>query len=123
MFCLGEVYADKIAGLFVGYDSSLLELTTYAIKISILAFLFTGFNKFGSAFFTALSDGITSAKIVCLRSILIEPLIVILLPYLYGINSIWWALVVVESVCIVITAFYFIKKRNLYLHLAPSYVA
>ncbi len=121
LFSLGEVYADKIAGLFAGYDPYLLELTIYAIKIVIIAFLFTGFNKFGSAFFTALSDGVTSAKIVSLRSILLEPVTVVLLPYLYGIESIWWSLVVVEVFCIIVTTFYFIKKRNLYLHPAPNY--
>ena len=118
MFLGGEVLASRIASFFVGYDAGLYELTLVALEICTISFLIFGFNIFGSAFFTALSDGITSAKIATLRSVIIEPAIVFILPYYYGKESIWWAMVVAEIVSILITAFYMVKKRELYL--SPS---
>ena len=115
MFLGGEALAPHIANFFVGYDAGLYELTLVALEVCTFSFLIFGFNIFGSAFFTALSDGITSAKIATLRSVIIEPAIIFILPYFYGKESIWWAIVVGEIVCILITAFYMVKKRSLYL--------
>ena len=113
MFLIGEV--------FVGYDENLFELSKFALEICTFSFLLFGFNIFGSTFFTALSDGVTSAKIAIFRSFLIEPAVIILLPKFFGKDSIWYAVVLGEMICILITAFYFVKKRELYLNPNPNY--
>ena len=121
MFLTGEILAGTISALFVGYDEDLFKLSKYALEICTLSFFLFGFNIFGAAFFTALSDGITSAKIAGLRSLLIEPAIVMILPRFLGKDSIWWSVVLGELVCILITVFYFVRKRELYLHPNPNY--
>ena len=121
MFFIGAVFSSSISSLFTSYDESLFKLTKFALEICTFAFLFFGFNIFGSAFFTALSDGITSAKIAGFRSLLIEPAIIMILPKFFGKDSIWWSVVIAEVVCILVTAFYFVKKRELYLNPKPNY--
>ena len=50
----------------------------------------------GSGFFTALSDGLTSALISFLRTLVFETAAVMLLPLVLGINGIWWSIVIAE---------------------------
>ncbi|MBR3598665.1 MAG: MATE family efflux transporter, partial [Lachnospiraceae bacterium] len=57
MTILGFVLASPLSQIFVGYDKELFEMTKRAFYIYTLSFLITGFNIYGSAFFTALNDG------------------------------------------------------------------
>ena len=59
---LSEVLAGSLAGIFVSYEAELMEMTTVAIQIYSLSYLISGFNIFGSAFFTALTF---VATVVC----------------------------------------------------------
>ncbi len=72
MAVLSEVVARPLTAVFVGYDPELLELTCRGFQLYAISFLFAGFNIFGSAFFTALGDGLTSALISFLRTLLFQ---------------------------------------------------
>ena len=61
-----------VARFFVGYDENLLILTTRAFRLYGLSFLIMGFNVYASSFFTALGDGVTSALISFLRTLLFQ---------------------------------------------------
>ena len=50
--------AKPLAGIFVGYDAALLEMTAHGFSIYAVSFIFAGIAIFGSAFFTALNDGL-----------------------------------------------------------------
>ena len=63
MFAASEFLSAPLSRIYVGYDQNLLEITVDAFKIFSFAFLFSGFAIFGSSFFTALNDGLTSALI------------------------------------------------------------
>ena len=63
MFGAAELLGRPLAQLFVGYDPGLMELTARGFLIYSFSFLFSGIAIFGSAFFTALNDGLTSAAI------------------------------------------------------------
>lgn len=78
-----------VARFFVGYDENLLILTTRAFRLYGLSFLIMGFNVYASSFFTALGDGVTSALISFLRTLLFQVAAVLLLPLLLGIDGIW----------------------------------
>mgnify|MGYP002661842766 CR=1 FL=1 len=80
-----------VARFFVGYDENLLILTTRAFRLYGLSFLIMGFNVYASSFFTALGDGVTSALISFLRTLLFQVAAVLLLPLLLGIDGIWLA--------------------------------
>ena len=63
MFLSAELLAKPLARMFVGYDRELMEITLRGFVIYSFSFLFSGFAIFGSSFFTALNDGLTSALI------------------------------------------------------------
>ena len=67
---LANLLSAPLASLFVGYDDALFALTVHGFRIYSLAFLLNGFSIFGSAFFTALNNGLISACIAFLRRLL-----------------------------------------------------
>ena len=63
MAVVAQVLNGTLVGIFVGYDSGLNALTMSGFRIYALAYIFMEFSIFGSSFFTALNDGLTSALI------------------------------------------------------------
>lgn len=117
MLILGELLSYPLAKIFVGYDEGLMELTLQAFKIFSFSFLFAGFSIFGSSFFTALNDGLTSALISFLRTLVFQVAAVLILPLLFEINGIWFSIVAAEIVSAVVTALFIIGKKKKYHYL------
>ena len=118
MLLLGEVLAGPLSGIFVGYDEALLALTTRGFKLYALSFLLMGFNIFGSAFFTSLSNGPVSAAISFLRTLLFQVAAIFLLPLILpGADGVWLAVVAAEALALAVTVFFFVKLKNRYHYL------
>ncbi|MDY2981868.1 MAG: MATE family efflux transporter, partial [Eubacteriales bacterium] len=88
--------------------------TISGFRIFALSFLFMGFAIFGSGFFTALNDGLTSALISFLRTLVFQVAAVLLLPLRWGIDGIWWSIVVAEVMGVVFSALFLVLKRKKY---------
>ena len=73
MTALAELLAVPVAAIFVGYDAHLLDIAVSGFKIFALCFAFMGFGIFISGFFTALGDGLTSALVAFLRTLVFRP--------------------------------------------------
>lgn len=114
MVLLSRILASPLSRLFVGYDTTLFELTVHAFEIYSAAFLFSGFSAFGSAFFTALNDGVVSALISFLRTFVFEIGSILILPFVLGIDGIWAAIVVAEIAALIVTVIFFVIKRKKY---------
>ena len=114
MVILAELLATPLAKIFVSYDAALLELTVSGFRIYAISFLFMGYAIFGSGFFTALNDGVTSAIISFLRTLVFQIASVILLPLIWGIDGIWYSVVVADGMAVVISAIFLVKKRTKY---------
>ena len=80
MTAVSMVLIPYVARIFVGYDAQLLALTSRAFRLYALSFLIMGFNVYASSFFTALGDGVTSALISFLRTLLFQLAALLLLP-------------------------------------------
>ncbi|MBQ6675206.1 MAG: MATE family efflux transporter [Ruminococcus sp.] len=117
MFAAGELLAYPFSKLFVGYDKGLMDMTLKAFRIFSLSFLFSGYAIFGSGFFTALNDGLTSAIISFLRTLVFQVMAVLLLPKLFGIDGIWFSVVAAELIAVLVTVCFIIGKRNRYHYL------
>ena len=114
MFGATRVLAAPLAQIFVGYDQSLVELTTHAMLVYALAVLLMGFNMYGSALFTSLGNGVVSAIISFVRTLIFEVGAVLLLPILVGAEGIWYSVSVAELAAIILTGIFTIS-------LAPAY--
>lgn len=96
MLGAGFVLAAPLTRLFVGYDAVLAEMTLRAFFIFSFSFLFAGMAIYGSSFFTALNNGLVSASISFLRTLVFQVAAVLLLPLVLGLDGIWWSVVVAE---------------------------
>ena len=111
------VLARPLSGIFVGYDSQLLEMTIRGFIIYGLSFLLCGFNIFGSSLFTALNNGLISAVISFVRTVIFQTVAVLVLPMIFGLDGIWWAIVAAEFVALVLTVVCFAKFKDRYHYL------
>ena len=106
--------ARPLAKLFVGYDAELYELTYGAFRLYSLAFLFTGLNIFASSLFTALNNGVVSAAISFLRTLLFQIGAVLVLPGLVGVDGLWLATFAAESCALLVSALFVLGNRKKY---------
>ena len=114
MIGLAQLLAEPLAGIFVGYDPALQEMTARGFRIYILSFLLCGFNIFGSSMFTALNNGLISAVISFVRTLVCQIAAVLILPLLFDLDGIWFSVVAAELGALILTAFCFLKYRKRY---------
>jgi len=111
---LSEIFAKPLASIFVSYDMDLFEMTTKAIKIFSISYIISWFNIFASSFFTALNNGLVSAIISFLRTLVFQIAMIYLLPIWWGLNGIWIAVLVAETLSLFVSVGFLIKNKNKY---------
>ncbi|WP_373216260.1 MATE family efflux transporter [Ruminococcus sp. 5_1_39BFAA] len=114
MMILAQALAAPLANIFVGYDRELFDMTRHAFKVFSFSFILSGANIFASSFFTALNNGGVSAAISFLRTLVFQMLSVLILPVVFGLNGIWWAITVAEVCAFMISLIFLYAKRNKY---------
>lgn len=114
MFAGAYLLASPLSKLFVGYDKGLLALTIRGFSIFSSCFLFSGFAIFGSSFFTALNNGLISASIAFLRTLVFQIAAVLILPLFWGVDGIWLSIVAAEVMAVVVTVFFLKGQREKY---------
>ena len=105
------VLARPLSKIFVGYDKELLNMTVQGFIVYCFSFLLSGFNIFGSSFFTALNNGIVSAAISFLRTLAFQVMAVMVLPLFFELNGVWFAVIAAEMLSLIVV-FIFIKKMQ-----------
>ncbi|MDY5660993.1 MAG: MATE family efflux transporter [Coriobacteriales bacterium] len=103
MFALAELLAAPLAQIFTGYDAGLFALTVHAFRVYAFALCFMGISMYGSSLFTALGNGLVSALIAFLRTLVFEVGAVLLLPLVMGADGIWYSVIVAELVSFALT--------------------
>lgn len=114
MTVISASLAKVLASIFVSYDPELLSMTTTAIRIYSVSFIFMGINIFTSSFFTALNNGLISAIVSFSRTLVFQIGAVLLLPLAFGINGIWKAIIVAEGLAFVMDAIFIFVYRKKY---------
>lgn len=114
MMLAAQLLAAPLSNLFVGYDAELFEITKHAFRLFAFAFLLSGINIFVSSFFTALNNGLISATISFLRTLVFQLLSVLLLPLIFGLDGIWLAITVAEVCAVIISILFLAKNRERY---------
>ncbi len=114
MFALAQFLAKPMSIVFVGYDQRLMDMTQRALFLYAFSFLFSGVGIFGSSFFTAMNDGLTSALIAFMRTLIFQTGAVFLFPLLWGVDGIWLSVVLAEAMALLVTILFFIGNRRKY---------
>lgn len=110
----GELLASPLAHIFVSYDAGLLEMTCRGFRIYSLSYLLCGFSIFGSAFFTALNNGLISAVISFARTLVFQIVCVLVLPIFWELDGVWSSIIVAETLGVLVTVTLLIANRKKY---------
>lgn len=109
-----ELAARPLAKIFVSYDPALLKMTVTAIRLYAFSYLMSGINIFASSFFTALNNGIISAIISFLRTLVFQVAMILLLPMIFKLNGIWLSVSAAEIFSLLLSISFLIAKRKQY---------
>lgn len=106
--------SGALSKVFVGYDMELYNMTVRGFKLFSGAFLACGVNIFASSFFTALNNGVISAVLSVLRTVVFQVLFVLLLPMVWGLDGIWISSPMTEIFSAVVAVVFFIAMGKKY---------
>lgn len=114
MVSLAELLAPVLAGIFVGYDKELFDMTVHAFRLFSFTFLLSGFNIWCSSFFTALNNGAISAAVSFLRTLVFQLAAVLILPIFFKLDGVWFSVAFAEVCAFIISVIFLIAKRKKY---------
>ena len=114
MFGASYLLAQPLSFVFTGYDKDLLALTVRAFSLFAFCFLFSGYVIFGSSFFTALNNGLVSAAISFLRTLVFQVAAVLIFPLIWRVDGIWLSMVAAEVLALGVTVIFLGVKRKRY---------
>lgn len=114
MFTAAYMLAKPLSQIFVGYDAGLLDLTVRAFSFFSFSFLFSGVAIFGSSFFTALNNGLVSAAISFMRTLIFQVAAVLIFPLIWDVDGIWLSIVAAEGMAVAVTVLFLKTQRKKY---------
>lgn len=114
IFLAMELGGKYLIAFYANGSEEVMEITTYGAKIFSFAFLAMGINVYASSLFTSLSNGLVSALISITRSLILLAPMILILPYMFGINSIWFAVPITEFVTLALSAYLMIRLGRTY---------
>mgnify|MGYP004669412043 CR=1 FL=1 len=103
--------AKPFALIFVSYNKELTSLTTLALRLYSISFIFSGVNIISSSFFTGLNNGFVSGAISFLRSFVFQVAMIFIIPLIFK-DGIWLAVVAAEVLGVIVSV-YFLKKNKI----------
>lgn len=107
--CLG---GEGIARLYAGEQERVFALTSSGFRIFSVSFLFSGYNIFASALFTALSDGRSSALLSFSRTFGFLMLYLLVLPGIFMETGVWAAVPAAEGSAFLLTVWLMSRRRR-----------
>ena len=106
--------STPLSVLFVGYDEALCEMTKRGFLIFSFTFMFSWFSIFGSSFFTALNNGLVSAILAFLRTLVFQVILILTLPLFLELDGIWFAALFAEVLAFIATWIFILANRKKY---------
>lgn len=115
VMCVSSFFLSApFSALYVGKDKELYDITVHGFKIFSFVFLSMGINIFGSAFFTALNNGLISAVIAFLRTLVFQIASVMILPIFFRLDGVWFSIIVADVLSLIVTATFLLAKKKKY---------
>ena len=103
-FLLAELLPDLCARLFTS-DKTLADLSVNAIRIIMLTFPIVGFQMVVTNFFVSIGKAKVSIFLSLSRQLLFLLPSLLLLPIWFGLDGIWWAMPVSDTISALVTLY------------------
>ena len=112
IFILGKQF---LLSLYFKVDTlpAIREMATRGMTVAPLGFFTLSYNILTIDVFVALNDNKTSTILTILENVVFANLIMILLPYIFGVDGVWFTLAVSELLTFFFTAYFIYRNRNL----------
>ena len=116
MLALGILLSRPLSLLFMSHSPETLSLTMHGFRIFSFQFLFCGLAIYGSSFFTALNNGLVSALISFLRTLVFQMAAILLLPLIWepAVDGIWISVVAAELSAAALTILFLAANKKKY---------
>jgi putative MATE family efflux protein len=108
----GLLFPNSIVRLFMNTTPEILKIAPYIIRTYSLLFLCMGINIFATYYLQSILKTKVSLVISFLRGIIISGLLLNVLPLVFGLNGIWWAMPVSECFVAIISITIFIHLHK-----------
>ncbi len=107
---------DFLLSLYLKSDagSTIKKMADYGLTVAPLGFLVFGYNVLATDTFLALHEKKISTALSILENVIFANLTILTLPYLFGLNGVWFAFPVAEILTFGGTLFFVMKNRHLY---------
>ena len=103
-----QLFPEQLLFLFDA-KSNMLEIGIHALKIISLSFVFAGISVVLCSIFQALAKAVDSLIITLLRQLILLVPLTAFMAYSYGLNYAWWAFVITEVICMILSFIFLIK--------------
>ena len=107
-------FSDIAVGIFISKSSSTFAMAKEGLMIFSIAYLFMGINIFMSSMFTSLSNGKVSAFLSLTRTLVFLVASLLILPELFGLIGVWFAVPVAEFLGVTISYYCYKKNKEKY---------
>ena len=118
-FVIMELFCKQITGFFAENSDSVMDIAVYGARIFSFGFLLMGLNVYGSSLFTSLSNGPVSALISLFRSLVLLAPLIIALPAMFGIDSVWLAVPLTELISSFVVVYFILRYSGRYGYMKP----
>lgn len=114
VFAFSELFSSVVIGVFASPGSEVFRLAKHGFAVFGVNFLFAGLNIYASGMFTAFSDGLVSAVISFLRTLVFLVASMLILPMLLDIDGVWLAVPAAEALAFIVSVYYLVSRRKKY---------
>lgn len=116
-FIVARLIAGNVFQAFAPITSNVYKISMGGFPIHSIGFLLMGISVFASSWFTALSDGKTSAIISFTRTFLLLAIFILVLPMIFGKTGIWLAVPLAETFGLTFSIFYLVKNKDQWINI------
>jgi putative MATE family efflux protein len=109
---LGLFFPKPIVRLLMNATPEIVEIAPRIIRTYFLLFLCMGINVFATYYLPSILKTKVSLIISFLRGIIISGMLIIILPRIFGLNGVWWAMPVSECLVAIISIIVFIHLHK-----------
>lgn len=86
------LFTGQIFTIFNVQDIAVQNQLIHAARIQYLGLALFGYNQVQTTYLTSIDEGLESLKVSVFRNLLSATVLILVLPFIFGGNAIWWAL-------------------------------